>query len=295
MNSKEKETVRTEMEKVEDNTVDEIISNDQTNYIPEYIEIDQDRLEWNKNFLETEIAKRERDFKIIDDIDAKEQHDLIKDAIDPSDGLLTNKEIDPTYYNRTIKNESQAPQLDPNILNIMREVVNHMSDQVNSQVDEMPPLEEVPQIKYEPDPEPDIKPNLQDLLTQPEPEEYIQEFNDFKEEVKEEISEIIKEEPIDVDTLETAMPEIFSEGEFTDTEFVSSYIPEFRSDQNRIDLDVRARTTHALVPTEIKIESEDPADILADPNVTTILPPIEQKPSEDMVPLADLLSPVAWQ
>ena len=191
LNSKEKETVRTEMEKVEDNIVDDIISNDQTNYIPEYIEIDQDRLEWNKNFLETEIAKREHDFKMIDNIDAKEQHDLIKDVIDPSDGLLTNKEIDPTYYNRTIKNESQAPQLDPNILNIMREVVNHMSDQVNSQVDEMPPLEEVPQIKYEPDPEPDIKPNLQDLLTQPEPEEYIQEFNDFKEEVKEEISEII--------------------------------------------------------------------------------------------------------
>ena len=149
----------------------------------------------------------------------------------------------------------------------------------------MPPLEEVPQIKCEP--EPDIKPTLQDLLTQPGPEEYIQEFEDFKEEVKEEIGE----EPID--PLETAMPEIFSEGEFDDTEFVSGYIPELRSDQNRLDLDVRARTTHALVPTELEFESEDPADILADPNVTTILPPIEQKPYEGMVPLAFFLSPVA--
>ena len=249
------------------------------------------RLEWNKNFFATEIAKKERDFEIIDDIVAKEQHDLIKDAIDSSDGLLTNEEIDPTDYNRIMKNEPQAPQLDPNILNIMREVVNHMSDQVNSQVDEMLPLEEIPQIKYEP--KPDIKPNLQDLLTQPEPEEYIEEFKDFKEEIKEEINEIIKEEPINADLLETVMPEILSEGEFDDTEFVSSYISEFRSDQNKLDLDVRARTTHGLVPTVIKLESEDPAGILADPNVTTILPPIEQKPYEGMVPLADFLSPVA--
>ena len=98
-------------------------------------EIDEDRLKWNRNFLATELAKKERDFEIIDDIEAKEQHDLIKNAIDPSDGLLTNEEIDPRDYNRTIKNEPEAPQLDPNVLNIMREVVNHMSGQVNSEVD----------------------------------------------------------------------------------------------------------------------------------------------------------------
>ena len=295
LNNKEKETVKTEIEKVEEKVADAVIANDQTNYTPEFVlptlkteeEIDQDRLEWNRNFLATELAKKERDFEILDDVEAKEQHDLIKDAIDPSDGLLTNKEIDPTDYNRTIKNEPETAQLDPHILNIMKEVVNQMSDQVNSQVDEIPPLEEVPQIKYEPDPEPNIKPTLQDILTQPEPEEYIQEFENFKEEIE----EIIEREPID--PLETAMPETFSEGEFDDTEFVSEYIPEFRSDQNRIDLDVRARTTHALVPTELEFESEDPADILADPNVTTILPAIEEKPYEGMVPLTDFLSPVA--
>ena len=278
LNNKEKETVKTEIEKVEERVVDDIISNDQTNYAPEFVpptvkteeEIDQDRLEWNRNFLATEIAKKERDFEIIDDKEAKEQHDLIKNAIDPSEGVLTNEEIDPTDYNRTIKNEPEVVQLDPHILNIMREVVNRMFDQVNSQVDEMPPLEEVPQTKYEEDPEPDLNPTLQDLLTQPEPEEYIQEFNNFKEEVKEEISEII-------DPLESSMPETFSEDKFDDTEFVSEYIPEFRSDQNRLDLDVRARATHELVPTELEFESEDPADILADPNVTTILPSIEEK------------------
>ena len=296
LTSQQKETAKTEIEKVEEKVVDDIISNDETNYIPEYVpptvkteeEIDENRLEWNRNFLATELAKKERGFEVIDDIEAKEQYDLIKDVIDPSDGLLTNEEIDPTDYNRTIKNEPLAPQLDPNILNSMREVVNHMSDQVNSQADEMPALEDVPEIKYEP--EEDIKPNLQDLLTNSEPEEIIEDFIDFKDEIKEEMAEVINE---NVDPLETAMPEIFQKGEFDDTEFVSDYIPEFRSDQNRLDLDVRARTTHALVPTEIKIESEDLADILADPNVTTILPPIEQKPYKSMVPLNDFLTPIA--
>ena len=70
-------------------------------------------------------------------------------------------------------------------------------------------------------------------------------------------------------------------------------IPELRSDQNKIDLDVRARVTNALVPTEIKIESDDPSDISADPNVTTILPPIAQEPYNDMRPLSDMIAPVA--
>ena len=212
LTSQEKETAKTEIEKVEEKVVDDIISNDETNHIPEYIpptvkteeEIDENRLEWNRNFLATELAKKERDFEIIDDIEAKEQYDLIKDVIDPSDGLLTNEEIDPTDYNRTIKIEPLAPQLDPNILNIMREVVNHMSDQVNSQADEMPALEDVPEIKYEP--EEDIKPNWQDLLTNSEPEEIIEDFKDLKDEIKEEMAEVINE---NVDPLETAMPEIF--------------------------------------------------------------------------------------
>ena len=72
LNNKEKETVKTEIEKVEERVVDDIISNDQTNYAPEFVpptvkteeETDQDRLEWNRNFLATEIAKKERDFEI---------------------------------------------------------------------------------------------------------------------------------------------------------------------------------------------------------------------------------------
>ena len=76
---KESETIKTEIEKVEENIVEDIINNDTTDYTPINIvptvkiedEIDQNRLEWNRNFLATEIATRQRDLEIIDDIEAK--------------------------------------------------------------------------------------------------------------------------------------------------------------------------------------------------------------------------------
>ena len=118
---------------------------------------------------------------------------------------------------------------------------------------------------------------MQEILTQPEPEDFIEDIKNIKEEVKAEIEDIfVKTEPGDEnnDPLMQEMPEIFEDGEFDDTEFVQQHIPEFRSDQNRLDLDVRAKATYALVPTEIKVEDDDPAEILANLNVTTILPPI---------------------
>ena len=134
---------------------------------------------------------------------------------------------------------------------------------------------------------------MQDILIQPEPDDdFIKNVKNIKEEVMSEIEEIfVKSEPEDYpddennDPLMQEMPEIFEDGKFDDTEFVQQYIPEFRSDQNRIDLDVRARATHALVPTEIKIEDDNPAEILANPNITTILPPITD--GSIYVPLPD--------
>ena len=46
-----------------------------------------------------------------------------------------------------------------------------------------------------------------------------------------------------------------------------------------------ARVTYVLVPTDVKIDSDDPADILADPNVTTIIPPIVQESYDDVRPI----------
>ena len=155
--------------------------------------------------------------------------------------------------------------------------------------DDLPELKYIPDVKYE-EPE-EIKPNLQDILTQPEPEDFIEDIKNIKEEVKTELEDIfVKTEP-DYENNDPLMqeiqemPEIFEDDEFDDTEFVQQYIPEFRSDQNRLDLDVRARTTHALVPTEVKVEDDDPTETLANPNVTTILPPISD--GRIYVPLPD--------
>ena len=99
---KEKEDNKTEIEKTEEKVVNDIIQNDQTDYTP-YFEppavkteegIDEDRKEWNKQFLEGELAKNERDFEIIEDIEAKNKVDLIKDAITQEMGFSLMKKQD---------------------------------------------------------------------------------------------------------------------------------------------------------------------------------------------------------
>ena len=151
--SKEPETIKTEIEQVEQNIVEDIINNDTTDYTPIYQppvvkteeEIDDDRIEWNKNVLETELASRQRDTEIIDDIEAKNQVDLIQSAIDPSGGLVTNEEVNQIDYNRTENNEPAGAQLDPNVLGLMREMVKVMSKQTSSIYDDTPALEDVPE------------------------------------------------------------------------------------------------------------------------------------------------------
>ena len=124
LTSKSKEDNKTEIEKIEEKLVENIINNYQTDYSPNFQvpvlkseeETDEDRKEWNKEFLEGEFAKNERDFEIIEDIEAKNKHDLIKSAKDEGDGIYTNEEITHLDYTETEHNETAAPQLDPNIL-----------------------------------------------------------------------------------------------------------------------------------------------------------------------------------
>ena len=94
LNNKVIETHKDVNQEIEDEIVRDIINNDDTDYKPINVpttvksedEIGQNNLLWNENFLKTELAKRERDFQIIDDINAKYQADLIRKAVDPSDG-----------------------------------------------------------------------------------------------------------------------------------------------------------------------------------------------------------------
>ena len=201
--SKQIETNKTDQEKVEENIVRDILNNDQTDYTTIFIpptdkteeQIDQDRIEWNRNSLETELAKRERDFQIIDDIEAKNQVDLISRAIEPNDDVITNEEISQTDYNRTNNNEPIHPHLNPNVLNVIKEMVKVMQEQTSSIYDDMPALEDVPETNYEP---PAIlPPNLQDILTNGPPDSNLDDLIQIKEEVTDILDEVpsIKPEP----------------------------------------------------------------------------------------------------
>ena len=76
---KSREDNKTEVEKIEEKLVDDIINRDQTDYTTSFQipvvkseeEIGEDRKEWNKAFLEGELAKNERDFEIIEYTEAK--------------------------------------------------------------------------------------------------------------------------------------------------------------------------------------------------------------------------------
>ena len=101
---------------------------------------------------------------------------------------MTNKEVDQTDYNRTEHNEPLGSQLDPNVLNVRREIVETMSEKttvIDAVYDNMPPLVDTTERKYTP---PEIlRPNLQDILTADATNEL------FSDEIKQEIDEISQE------------------------------------------------------------------------------------------------------
>ena len=126
---------KTEISKIEDKIVEDILNEDDTEYdqpspppFPKTEEdIDHERKEENKEYLKTELAKKERDFKIIRDIDAQNQVDLIKCALDPLDGQYANDTITSADYNRTEHNEPLPPHVDPNVLKIINEIVHNIN------------------------------------------------------------------------------------------------------------------------------------------------------------------------
>ena len=109
---------KSEIDKIEDKIVQDIINEDQTDYgapspLPfpkSEAEIDFERREDTKEYLKTELVKRERDFEIIRDINAENQVELIRSAIDPLDGQVTNDTITSADYNSTNNNEPYLPR-----------------------------------------------------------------------------------------------------------------------------------------------------------------------------------------
>ena len=135
---------KSKINKIEDKIVEEIINEDETDCgqpsllpFPKNEEkIDYERREQTKEYLKTELAKKERNFEIIRDINAENQVELIRSAINPSDGQITNEEITSADYNKTGNNEPQPyspppPQVDPNVLKVMQGIVRNANAFVN--------------------------------------------------------------------------------------------------------------------------------------------------------------------
>ena len=192
--SKELEILKTDNEIVEQKVVADILNNDNTDYTPQYIfptvktdeEADRDKINENKNYIATELVKKQRDIQTIEDITKKNQKDLIRSIVDPGDGIMTNEDITATDYTRNDNNEPVQPQLEPGVLNVMQEMVKIMTEQV-AVMDSIPPsLENIPQNE----PVQIItQPDLQDIITKDEPD-----LNDLVK-VKDEITDVINNTP----------------------------------------------------------------------------------------------------
>ena len=111
--------IRTKNEQVEREIVKDILKNNTTDYTPQYTlpivktdaENERDKISENKNYITTELVKKERDIQIIDDITKKDQKDLIRSITDPADGILTNENMAPSDWTRSDNNEPVQPQL----------------------------------------------------------------------------------------------------------------------------------------------------------------------------------------
>ena len=106
--SKELKILKTNNEIVEQKVVTDILNNDNTDYTPQYNfptnktdeEADRDKINENKNYIATELVKKERDIQTIEDITKKNQKDLIRSIVDPGNGIMTNEDITATDYTR---------------------------------------------------------------------------------------------------------------------------------------------------------------------------------------------------
>ena len=174
---KEIAQIRTKNEQVEKEIVKDILKNNTTVYTPQYnfptvktdAETERDKTNENKNYIATELVKKERDIQIIDNITKKDQKDLIRSITDPADGILTNENITPSDYTRNDNNEPVQPQIDPGVINVMQEMVKIMSEQT-AVLDSIRPL---PQPLVTPSNNPiqiTTQPDLEDILTKDTPD-----------------------------------------------------------------------------------------------------------------------------
>ena len=216
--------------------------------------------------MKTELAKRERDIEIIQDIDPKTKVDLIKSLVVPVDGELptTNEEITSSDFTKTNNNEPQQPLVDPNVLRMMQEIVRNANAFVNE------PDPNLPQITFDdnptpPQPPPRVKkPSLQEILTESDEKKVITELQKVKDEVV-----LPPAPPPAAEEIRLDFPErtgIRSLDEINYEEHLDTL------QQIRPDLFIDEEDDY--VEPNVQPTSSDPMDVTAQPDVQVIIPPL---------------------
>ena len=224
--------------------------------------------------MKTELAKRDRDIEIIQDIDAKNKVDLIKSLVAPVDGELptTNEEVTSSDYTKTDHNEPQQHLVDPNVLRVMQEIVRNANAFVNE------PDPNLPQITFEDNstplqPPPPIikKPTLQEILTEPDEKKVITELVKVKDEVEPLVPPTAEETGL-VFPERTGIRSVDERNydDYLDT--LQQIRPDLFVDED--DDYIEPNTMNALVPAGVQPTSNDPVDVVAQPDVQVIIPPV---------------------
>ena len=246
--------------------VTNILNNEKTDYTPRYNfptvktdgEAERDRVNENKNCIDTELVKKERDIQIIDDITKKDQKDLTRTVADPADSIITNENVTLTDYTRNDNNEPVQPQLDTGVVSAMQEVVKIMSEQaavMDSIVPPMPALEDIPQNNLI---QVITQPDLQDILTKDEPD----------------LTDVVK--------LKDEIADVISTGEVTN-------IPPFKGETAREKADIVSLEDMINLPPNNLIPN--PADIGLKPPVPTGNKETDEKNYDDYLDTLQQIRP----
>ena len=87
-------------------------------------EMDKDRINESKEFVETRMQIRSRDFETIDNIDEENKKELLKSVIDPLDGQYVNNNITPSDYTRDDNNNPVQTGAESPVLRVINDIIN---------------------------------------------------------------------------------------------------------------------------------------------------------------------------
>ena len=95
--------------------------------------MDKDTIKESKEFVETRMQIRSRDFETIDNIDEGNKKELLKSVTDPLDGKYVNDNITPPDYTRDDNNNPVQTGTESPVLSVINDIINNYNE-INNEV-----------------------------------------------------------------------------------------------------------------------------------------------------------------